>query len=464
LLLALLAGALFFSRLDLPLLEPEEARYAEIPRQMLAGGNFVVPVLHGRPYCDKPPLLYWLVMGCYSLFGTHDWAARLVPATAGTLTVLLAYRWGRRALGARAALLGALVLCLSPRFVYLARNLSMDGLLCLAVTASLVAAQAAVAGPALRRRWWLLSAGAAGLGLLAKGPVALALVVPPVLGSGVIGRAGCRPSARAWLAYLALAAGLAAPWYLALAFFEPQAAGDFFWRHHVLRYVEPFDHARPPWFYLPGLLGGLLPWALLAPPAWLWLRRRPPQQALGFFLSAGLWCFVFFSASGCKRPMYILPALPPLALALGCCLDAALPRIIRAPVRVACAACGLAAFGLMLVGVWLLLPAHHRAYALREQVRRGADAGPDLPVLCYPRRWDSVSFYLGRDDVRAYESGRLGELVADLRALPEALVFVKDDGSLDELRRALPHTREFRGLRRQAGVVGGRVTRPQGGS
>src|SRR5438105_12797862 len=88
-----MATPLFFARLDAPLLEPQEPRYAEIPRQMLAEGRLLVPVLHGQPYLDKPPLLYWLVMGSYALLGVHDWAARLVPGCAGVLTVLLTYLW-----------------------------------------------------------------------------------------------------------------------------------------------------------------------------------------------------------------------------------------------------------------------------------------------------------------------------------------------------------------------------------
>src|SRR5262245_4991505 len=86
--LLLFAGAalLFFTRLSAPLQEPQESRYAEIPRQMLAEGRWVVPVLHGQPYLDKPPLLYWLIMACYATFGVHDWAARLVPCGASFLT------------------------------------------------------------------------------------------------------------------------------------------------------------------------------------------------------------------------------------------------------------------------------------------------------------------------------------------------------------------------------------------
>ena len=119
-LLVVLAAAclLFFARLRAPLLEPQEARYAEIPRQMLEAGRFLVPVLHGQDYLDKPPLLYWSVMAAYRVFGVSDWAARLVPALAGVLTVLVTFLWGTRALGLRAGLCGAVLLCLTPGFVY----------------------------------------------------------------------------------------------------------------------------------------------------------------------------------------------------------------------------------------------------------------------------------------------------------------------------------------------------------
>ena len=97
--LLFIASVLFFARMRSPLLEPDEARYAEIPREMLAEGRFIVPVLHGQPYYHKPPLYYWLVMASYTGFGVHDWAARLVPCCASVLVVVLSYFWGRRVVG-----------------------------------------------------------------------------------------------------------------------------------------------------------------------------------------------------------------------------------------------------------------------------------------------------------------------------------------------------------------------------
>ncbi|HXG11479.1 MAG TPA: glycosyltransferase [Gemmataceae bacterium] len=516
LLLVLVAAvALFFCRLSCPLLEPQEARYAEIPRQMLAAGSWVVPVLHGEPYWDKPPLLYWLVMASYSLFGVHDWAARLVPGAAGVFTVLLTYLWGCRAVGPRAGLAGALVLCLSARYVYLGRMLTMDTLLCLWVVAALAAGQVAVQGPTLRRGWWWASAAAGALGLLTKGPVALVLVAVPLLAYQLLDPRTARPRPRAWLAYLALAMGLAAPWYVAVTLREPGFLHYFFWKHNVVRFAEAFDHQEPVWFYLPGLLLGMLPWTLLLPGLIRFLGRRPARAAarrpaaLGFFLLASLWCLLFFSAAECKRALYILPAMPTLALALGCYLDAGLPRerfgavglvlwrrgsrlahtatlgvlavgiggsllavglglwrpiigiglagtaavVLAAaarfgprhrPVR-SWAACGAVTFVLLLLAIHQLLPAYARRFSLRGHVRPHAElcADPAVVVACYPRRWDSVSFYLGRSDVRVYTADQRAALVADLRRRPGTLLFVKPGPALDELLRAMPEGLEY---------------------
>ncbi len=144
LLLILVAALLFFTRLGCPLQEPEEPRYAEIPRQMLSEGSLAVPTLHGLPYYDKPPLLYWLVMASYTAFGVHDWTARLVPSAAAFCTVLVTYFWGKRVAGGRAAFAAAMMLCLSARFVYLGRLLTMNSLLCLWVVAALGAAHIAL--------------------------------------------------------------------------------------------------------------------------------------------------------------------------------------------------------------------------------------------------------------------------------------------------------------------------------
>ncbi len=524
-LLILLASLLFFTQLRAPLLEPQEPRYAEIARQMYVEGRWVVPVLHGQPYLDKPPLLYWLTMTSYALWGVQDRVARLVPGMAGVLTVLLTYWWGRRTVGERAAFAGALMLCLSARFVYLERMLTMDGLLCLWVVAALAAAHVAVATGCLRRSWWLLSAVACGLGLLTKGPVALVLVGVPVLLHQGLNPRSARLRWRSWAAYLSVAIGLAAPWYAAICMVEPVFGYYFFWTHNVVRFLTPFDHQEPLWFFLPGLFLGMLPWTLLLPGLIHFLAQRSGRTAarrpaaLGFFLLVFLWTLLFFSASGCKRAVYILPAMPPLALALGCYLDAILPRQLRqdtlamlgrwqsrlahvslllvlvgamgisvlttfnqmvkpvAGLALASAAlagllfllircravswgvCAAVTFFVLLCGVWHLQPAYNRQFAIRRDLRALAEqVDPQrLAVVCYPQRYDSASFYLPWADIRVYTAEQRRQLLDDLRARPETLLLVKSGRSLRELTEELPESLEFVPRNRQSAVVVGWV-------
>jgi dolichol-phosphate mannosyltransferase len=527
--LMVVALLLFFSRLRCPLLEPEEARYAEIPRQMLAEGRWVVPVLHGEPYYQKPPLLYWLVMAGYQLLGVHDWVARLVPSAAAFLSVLTVYAWAKRVVGVRAAFAGALMLCLSARFVYVGRMVTMDSLLTFCVVAAWAGAHLALRGPGVVWRWWLLSAVACGLGVLTKGPVALVLVAVPALAFQLLDLRAPRLRALPWLVYLGVTGAVAFPWYVAVSVYDPVFLTDFLWTHNVLRFVTPFDHTGPPWYYLPGLLLGMLPWTFLLPAMAKLLAAHAPTIAarrpagLGFFLLAALWCLAFFSMAGCKRPAYILPAMPPLALALGCYLDLVLPRntfqraraalvahthlahgatlvvltaglggsmlavgaglqkpahgavlaalvvlglavlLRRGPDRrtgISWVVCGAVTFGLLLAAVHDVLPGYVRKFSLRAQVRPQRDLGvdPDVPVVCYPHRWDSVSFYLGRNDVRAYHAGERARLIADLRARSNTLLFIKSD-TLDGLLRDLPVSLEFVPRAKNGMITAGLVCR-----
>src|SRR4051812_25817677 len=180
LLLIVLPALLLYPTLSFFLLEPDEGRYAQIPREMLARGDWVVPRLQGEPYLDKPPLLYWLVMLSYSVFGVSEAPARLIPALAVHGTILVVYLLGRRSLGERSAFWGALFLSIAPGFTGMGRILLMDGLLTFWITLALFATYEAVRGERLLARWWYLAALAAGLGVLTKGPIPLLLIVPPI--------------------------------------------------------------------------------------------------------------------------------------------------------------------------------------------------------------------------------------------------------------------------------------------
>ena len=568
LVLLVVSGCLFFLRLDSALLEPEEARYAEIPREMLVADEWIVPQYHGQAYFDKPPLLYWLVMLSYSAFGVHDWAARLVPGCCGVSMVLIAFLWGRSAFGARAGFLGALVLALSARFVYLGRLVATDAPLSLCVVTALAGAHAAILGPSLRWRWWLVSAFACGMGLLAKGPVTFVLVGVPLLGYLLLKARTARPRWGAVAVYLGVALATALPWYAAVMVRDPNFAEYFFWKHHVVRYVAPFDHAKPFWFYLPDFFAGTLPWSpLLVPLAvGLWKQRgkfrdrQPPEIALP--LLASVWCVLFFSLSGSKRVGYILPAFAPFALVIGEQIDRLLthvsptrkqgkgtsPRPLRArranagveekrveerpgpliarrandgveekrveerpsrwlrtlPFTVlgmgAAGTVGLASFeyisftaavvgatailsmalifviqrrrltplaGLYwcavlsfagcFVGVQWILPEYAERFSLRRVVVAARSESPAASVICYPRGWDSVSFYLERDDVKVFTERERADLFHYLEANPDTLIFLRDGEPAKKLLEELPPAWTFVERDRQGNTIAGRI-------
>ncbi len=359
--LFLLAAVLLFSNLSYPLVEPDEGRYAEIGREMLMSGDWVIPTLNGRPYLDKPPLFYWLLASSFHVFGTTAGAARLVPAVAALLTVLATVAIGRRALGGRAALWSGLVLTLMIGFVQSGRFLILDSVLTLFVALALLAGHEAIRGRRLRWGWWAASATACALGVLTKGPVALVLLAPPVAAHAWLSGSRVRPSPWQWGGYAAGVLGLAAPWFLAVVVRRPEFAYDFLIDHHLRRFFTAQYHSNPVWFYVPVLLFGCLPWTMLLLPFTHFLltraaaARQVRSRALGFFLLWAGWCIVFFSLSRGKLPPYVLPAVPAIALLLGAYLEqvtapTALADLLRRNFRLWPQGCALA-----MAASWVLI-------------------------------------------------------------------------------------------------------------
>ena len=134
-----MAGLLLLN-LNYPLLKPDEYRYAEIGREMLASGDWLVPRLNREPYLDKPPLYYWLTSISYWLFGFTEWAARLVPACAAFLTILATYVFGNRILGGRCGFLAALALALTTGFLQCGRFIVLYSVFTLFITLALFTA------------------------------------------------------------------------------------------------------------------------------------------------------------------------------------------------------------------------------------------------------------------------------------------------------------------------------------
>ncbi|MCU0704793.1 MAG: glycosyltransferase family 39 protein [Fimbriiglobus sp.] len=439
LILLVLPAALLYPCMNFMLLEPDEARYAQIPKEMLEDGNWVVPTLHNEPYLDKPPLMYWLVALSYKLFGVSEASARLVPAVCVHLTVLAVYLLGRRSVGERAAFWASLLLGVAPGFLGIARLLVLDGLLTLCVTTSVLCGFEAVRTGTFKRGWWLAAAVCSGLGFLTKGPISEVLLFPPLVAFGWMHRdtgAAARIGWKDCLLFAAVVVGVNLPWYVAMGMKQPEFLRYFFWEHNVLRFVKPFDHLQPVWYYAPVLLLGFLPGVVVGVPYVRSLLRGDPTRttAGGFWLLAGLWCVAFFSFSGSKLPTYILPAYPPLCLALG-------EYVSRTRWNQSWLTRGLVGtFALLLAGVhYVGLPwyAKERSPMGRPELVTEYIDDPTATVVTYPREISSVAFYTGRRDITPVRSKDANKLILESHFRPKTVVLFTHNHSLHGFKETI---------------------------
>jgi 4-amino-4-deoxy-L-arabinose transferase-like glycosyltransferase len=366
------------------LYNPDEGRYAEIPREMLASGDWVVPRLNGLVYIEKPPLQYWFTAFSEAVFGQHDWAVRLYTGLCALATVYAIWTLIRREWGRSAAARGAIMLGSAMWFVLLGHQVTLDPSLTLYMTLTFVGfcnAQRAVRWQGWMALSWLGIAAA----FMTKGLIAGVLPFFALLVYSALQR-DLAPWRRLLLVRgTVLFLVLCLPWLILIQHRLPQFFQFFFVREHFERFLTKIEaRYQPWWFFIPVLVGGILPWLLPALRVlWSDWRRSVPRAGFDLRRFAWIWCavvFVFFSASDSKLVTYILPMFPILALLMA---TAPLPRL-NADLRAT--ALGLLVLGvLLLVGAALLprilhLPSLYRP--LREPYFLGIRPALVLMGLC----------------------------------------------------------------------------------
>jgi 4-amino-4-deoxy-L-arabinose transferase-like glycosyltransferase len=325
LLLLFLCGVTFFAGLGRPAIgDSDEAFYAEAAREMVDSGDWLTPRYNYEPRFQKPILFYWLVAATYTISGIGETQARLWAAMAGvglSLAVLLA---GRRWFDLRTATIAAAIVATTFGYFSIGRLALPDLPLAFFITVTIGAALAGTVDDDIHAtKWLLISGAAAGCAFLTKGPVGLlvpAIVLVPIW---ILERTHFRLNSRAALGAIAVGLAIGAPWYVGMAlthgaeYLESFFVGDNLERFATSRFNDP----RPLWFYLPIVLGGMLPWTPLVAAMAPLLQSRAARRR---WLSPRTWRMivwaamplVFFTISVGKQPRYILPILPPLALLL----------------------------------------------------------------------------------------------------------------------------------------------------
>ena len=239
----------FFGLGAFGLLGADEPRYAQIAREMLARHDWIVPTLNGAPWLEKPVLLYWKMMGSYSLFGVSDWAAR-IPAAAQAMALVVGIFFFMRRFRFASELDAAMIAASSAGMIGFGRGASTD---------MLVSAPFALAmmcwwtwRQTSKKLWLMLFYALLAFGALAKGPVAPALAVLVVGAYAALHRDGKIFLRTLSIPGFVLFFVIVLPWYLAVQHYVPQFFRVFFIEHNLERFgTNLYQHSQPFWYYIP---------------------------------------------------------------------------------------------------------------------------------------------------------------------------------------------------------------------
>ena len=301
---------------QVPLIGPDEPRYARVAVEMARANEFVTPTLAGEPWLEKPPLYYWLAGLGYRLIGENEIAARWPAVFAALLMTGFTGLVGARLFGRSCGRLAMILLATSPLGFAYGRAATMDMLVAAFIAGAsglLVLSLHGIAGRSAVPAAWVLMA----LAVLAKGPIGLLIPAGIAVAAGLAHRRFDLSKVVSPLAVVLIVA-IAGPWFAAI--YADQGfhfIEVFILNHNLARFTSTLhNHPGPIYYYLPVLLLGVFPWTGLFPAAIAAALRAERKAALSLlaWLAVPL---ILFSLAGSKLPGYIVPCLPPLAIALG---------------------------------------------------------------------------------------------------------------------------------------------------
>lgn len=343
-----------------PIIIPDETRYGEIPREMIASGDWTVPHLDGLRYFEKPVMGYWINGLSILLFGENAFAIRFPSALAAGLTALLLFFMVRRSAGERHVGVFAAVVFLTCLEVFGVGTFSvLDTLLSLFITGVMVTFFFAhmEENPGKKTGYLSLAGIFCGLAFLTKGFIAFAVpliaIVPFMVWEG-----RWRALLRTCWIPLLTALLVSLPWAVMIHIREPEFWHFFFWNEHIRRFMaDNAQHSQSFWYFFLVLPGAALPWTFLFPAAISGLKLENSKgKLLRFAICWFMFPLLFFSACKGKLPAYILPCFPPLAIltvmGLQMYLERGWKRAFNTGALLAALLTGLVAVSMLVVQIW----------------------------------------------------------------------------------------------------------------
>jgi len=335
----------FFNLGRWDLWSPDEPRYAQVAKEMVNGGDWILMHYNGKTYADKPPLFFWLIAFSSFLWqGFSSFSVRFPAAFFGTLTVLLTFFLGKTLYSSRTGFLSGLILATSFEFSYLSTRANIDTTLTFFTTASLLCfflwyrrgpphpsplpngEREEVRGDQIdsgEGRTLVLYGFYIGMALatLAKGPVGFILPLSVSLIYLVVQKDWGGIRSMRLLSGMVLFVVIVLLWYLPAVF---KGGEDYLqatlFKHTIDRYTQGWSKGRPIYYYLYNFPIHCLPWVFFIPAAVVYGFSREKVEKRGNFLFLFMWfalIFIFFSLSKGKRSIYLLPLYPAVSVMVG---------------------------------------------------------------------------------------------------------------------------------------------------
>ncbi len=346
------------------LFTPDEGRYSEVAREMIATGDYITPRVDGVAFLDKPILYYWLQAASIHIFGIKEWALRLFPVLLGVLGCIVTYVCGRHLFDRRTGIISAVILATTPLYFGGAHYANLDLEVAVLITCTLLFLITGFQSKTNARHYFFFTAYlSAALAFLTKGLIAVAF---PAMISGmwiillwrwdVLKRIHLVPG-------LLLFIAIVTPWYILVQKANPEFLHYFFVTQQVTRFLSAaeFNNPTPFWFYLPIVLTGFFPWTSFLVQAlhhsirrtWQAREEHPVELFLLLWLTI---IFLFFSIPRSKTISYILPVFPALALLTGHYLSLVWKNARQRPIY--WAIINFIVIGVLISTVLLTMPQH----------------------------------------------------------------------------------------------------------
>ncbi|MDY6862159.1 MAG: glycosyltransferase family 39 protein [Thermodesulfobacteriota bacterium] len=319
---------IFFSNISgWDLWNPDEPRYAQVAKEMVETGEFIVPHLNGDIYPDKPPIFFWIIAAFSILLGGFsEVSVRLPSALSAILIIALTYKFGKKLFNSQAGLFSALILATNVEFFWLGRRANIDMTLTLFIFLSFYFYYLGYIGGKREKVYYMLFYFFMGIATLTKGPVGFIIPLLSIFSFLILNR-DIKAFAKSYPV-----AGFAVFFLVILVWLIPACIkGGEAYTHEILfkqtvsRYTTGWSHQRPFYYYFINFPADFAPWIILIPWAiYYFYFVNPEVRKNSEFKFCFAWfvaTFIFFSLSSGKRNLYLLPAYPAITLLLGYFID-----------------------------------------------------------------------------------------------------------------------------------------------